>query len=87
MINMKSSENIESLFDEITNAILDTEKVITEVNDDFHEQVDKVMAQAYPYLMKLCELNDTNIDALVASGSSLREANEEAYYIIKGMYA
>lgn len=84
---MNNSTNVDYLFDEITAAIQDAEKVINEAHDDFHEQVQKVMSEAYPHLMKLCELHDTNVDALVASGSSLREANEEAYHILRGMYA
>tara|TARA_R110002051_G_scaffold282027_1_gene343786 strand:+ start:138 stop:476 length:339 start_codon:yes stop_codon:yes gene_type:complete len=109
----KSSQNIERLFDEITSAIdltldkLDVaEKTIIEVHDDFQEQTDAVMSQAYPYLIQLCELRDTNVDTLLASGnnalittcqynrsvylanqSSLREANEEAYHTLRGMYA
>ena len=84
---MNNSTNVDYLFDEITAAIQDAEKVINEANDDFHKQGQKVMSQAYPYLMKLCELHDTNVDALLASGSSLREANEEAYHTLRGMYA
>lgn len=83
---MTNSTNIDYLFDEITTAIQDAEKAINEANDEFHEQVQKVMSEAYPYLMKLCELHDTNVNALVDSGSSLREANEEAYHILREMY-
>ena len=84
---MNNSINVDYLFDEITAAILDAESVINEATNDFQEQVDQVMEIAYPYLMQLCKLNDTNIDSLIASGSSLREADEEAFHIIRGMYA
>ena len=84
---MNNSINVDYLFDEITAAILDAESVINEATNDFQEQVDKVMEVAYPYLMQLCKLNDTNLDSLIASGSSLREADEEAFHIIRGMYA